>query len=131
MKKSHVALTRCFFCGEADKILLASKYYNTKEGMEPVHDLEPLNNKVVDLDPCPKCTDWMKKGIILIGFDPKLSEPNWNKGGIPNPYRTGQFTVLKEEAFDRIFHGGKDAAEFAKKHRWIFVEEEVLKALGG
>jgi hypothetical protein len=128
MKKTHVALTKCFFCGKSDKILLASRYYHTKEGIEPVKDLEPLHNKVVDMDPCPECASWMKKGIILLGFDPKQSKPDWNKDRIPDPYRTGQFTVVTEEAFDNIFHE-KDVVDFAKKHRWIFIEEEVLKKL--
>jgi len=135
--KEHVALTHCYYCGEADKILLASKYQQTKNGMEPVKDLAPFNGKVIDMEPCRKCQDWMKQGIILIGIDDEKSEPNWNKAPedknpnwMPDPYRSGAFAVMKEEAFTRLFGGNEIFVDHAIKHRFMFVEHEVMVRTG-
>jgi len=129
MKKSHVALTKCFYCGESDRILLAKNYRRTKDGMEPIHDLEPLNGKAVDMEPCKKCSDLMAQGIILLGIDSKKSDPGWEKEKLPNPWRTGEFIVIKEEAFDRVFDG-EEVNKFAHKHRFMFIERDALVALG-
>lgn len=125
-KKEHIALTRCFYCNEPDRILLATRYHSDGE---PVRDLAPLHNKVVDMEPCKKCADLMKQGIILLGIDSKLSEPGWEKEKLPNPWRTGAVVVVKEEAFDRIFVGD-GFKKFAHKHRFMFTEHEVLEKLG-
>jgi hypothetical protein len=137
-EKSHVAMTRCFYCMEGDKILLAKTYRRTKDGMEPRHDLEPLHNKVIDMEPCPKCEGWMEQGIILIGIDSAKSDPDWHspphinkerEGWMPNPWRSGGFAVVTEEAFNRIFCG-TDILEFALKQRFMFIEHEVMVATG-
>jgi len=126
MNKDHVALVRCYFCGESDRILLATRY--NQKG-EPLKDLGPLNNKVIDMDPCRKCQDWMKQGIILLGIDPEKSDPVWEKEKLPNPFRSGAFSVIKDDAFDRIFDG-EGVKEFAHKHRFMFVDHKVLVMLG-
>jgi len=118
-----VALTRCFFCGESDRILLSTRL--TKKNAENVR---AAHDKIIDLEPRAKCADLMKRRIILLPFDPARSEPGWEKGPIPNPYRTGGFYVLKEEAVRRIFSG--PAIDWAVKSRWIFVEKEVVEQLG-
>jgi len=128
--KQHVALTRCYFCGESDRILLATRY--NQKG-EPLKDLGPMHGKVVDMEPCPQCKEYMEQGVILIGIDDAKSEPNWFKERIPNPYRTGAWSVIKEEAFDRLPLCGPEAdriKEFAKKQRFMFVEHQVLVNLG-
>lgn len=127
-ERQHVALTRCYFCGEPDRIMLATRYYRTKQGMEPSHDLGPMHDKIIDMKPCQECADWMKQGIILIGIDSTKSDPNRMKEEMPNPWRTGTFSVIKEEAFCRIFHG--ELVELAKKCRFAFVEYKVLERLG-
>ena len=71
--------------------------------------------------------------VLLIGIDDAKSEPNWFKERIPNPYRTGAWSVIKEEAFDRLPLCGPEAdriKEFAKKQRFMFVEHQVLVNLG-
>jgi hypothetical protein len=128
-EKQHVALTICFYCGESDRILLATKYNRQRDGsISPVHDLAPMDHKVIDMEPCAKCAEYMKQGIILIGIDEKLSNPGWNKGPIPDPWRTGHFFVVKEEAFKRVFEG--KAAEFALKHRFMLIDKEAIKETG-
>lgn len=136
-EKSHVALTKCFYCGEGDRILLATRY--TLKG-EPVKDLQPLHNKIVDMEPCRKCADWMEQGIILLGIDAAKSEPNWNKPPepnyvtgeqerwMPNPWRSGAFSVIREEAFKRIIP--EEFHEHALKHRFMFIEHEAMVMMG-
>lgn len=140
-EKLHVALTKCFYCGEDDRILLATKYHHTKDGMQPVKDLQPLHNKIIDMEPCRKCADWMEQGIILLGIDSAKSEPNWNKPPapnaitgkqehwLPNPWRSGTFSVVKEEAFRRMVPD-KAMQEFALKRRFMFMEEEAMVMMG-
>lgn len=129
-KKEHVALTRCFYCCEPDRILLATRY--NQKG-EPVRDLGPAHDKIIDMEPCQKCQDWMEKGIILIGIEEAKSEPGWNKPTklkrwMPNPHRSGAFAVIKKEAFDRMFPD--EFHEFAHKFRFMFIEHEAMEKLG-
>ncbi len=140
-ERSHVALLKCFYCGEGDRILLATKFYRTKEGMQPSQDLGPCNGKVIDMEPCQKCQDWMKKGIILIGIDNSKSDPDWStppetefgtgkqKHWIPSPWRTGVFTVIKDEAFKRMIED-PEIREFAMERRFMFIEHEAMKKMG-
>jgi len=125
-KKEYVALTKCFFCGESDKILLATHY--NRNG-EPLHDLAPMHNKVVDMEPCSQCADYMKQGIILIGIDAEKSAQGWEREKLPNPWRTGAFAVLKEEAILRMVND-KKVIDFAVKCRFMFVEHEAMAMMG-
>jgi len=132
-KKEHVALTKCYYCLESDKILLAIKY-NSKG--EPLKDLAPLHGCVVDMEPCSKCADWMKKGIILIGIDGSKSDPGWHippvsktEGWMPTPHRTGHFVVITEEAIKRAFKGEREL-QFAMTNRFMFIEHEAMVLTG-
>lgn len=125
-KKEHVALTHCFYCQEADKILLACTY---NEKGEPLKDLGSFNHCVIDMEPCQKCADWMKKGIILIGIDISKSKPGWEKEKMPNPWRAGGWAVIKDEALQRIVLD-KRTQEFALKHRFMFIEQKAMVKMG-
>lgn len=126
----HVALTKCFFCGEDGIILLHKR----------LGDVSKYHGKVVDMEPCSKCVEYMKQGVILIGIDDAKSETGWNhppdkgsqaarQGWMPNPYRTGAFVVVKEEAVERAVNVPELVA-WAKQHRWMFVEHEALVRMG-
>lgn len=110
-----VASTRCFYCGN-DHGLVMNKVLTKKHAKE----VKEMNGKVVSMEPCPKCKEWMEKGVILIevldGTDPK------------NPYRTGGFAVLTEDGIKRCFP--PEQAEIALKHRYCFVEQSIWKAIG-
>lgn len=109
---SYVARTKCFLCGEAADILL---HRNLK-------DISELDGKVVSKEPCSKCQKYMQQGIIIIGVDlDKTDDPN-------NPYRTGHFFVLKEEAFTRIFTG--EEAEATLKDRVCYMDIPTMVRCG-
>lgn len=136
---SHVALTHCFFCGKPDKILLAKTYLPSGQ---PLHDLEPANGKVIDMEPCQECEELMKKGVILLTIDSAKSDKNWNKPPddrhlpperrerwMPNPHRTGGFFVLTDDAIRRLI-SPEEMASHIIKYRWSFIEHEAAERLG-
>jgi hypothetical protein len=69
-----------------------------------------------DKEPCDKCKEYMKQGIILISVRD-------GEGG-DNPYRTGGWTVIKEEAVRRMF---KDVDLYK---RVAFVHDSVWDMVG-
>jgi len=117
-----VALTKCFFCGADDKIVMNSLLTERMKS-----NVEKMHGMVIDMDPCHKCKDLMKQGVIIITIDNSRSEKDWNKEQTPNPYRTGGWFVVK----DRFFEGHDGViSRFALKHRFMFMEDEVARKLG-
>ena len=77
----------CYFCNqEKNELILAGRM---KE------DAEAPRKAVWNMIPCDKCKEFMKQGIILISVKD-------GEGG-RNPYRTGGWVVVKEEAAKRMF----------------------------
>ena len=140
--KVGVALTKCYFCGGDDKIVL-----NTLLTGQMAKKVEEMHGMVIDMEPCPKCREFMKQGVILLTIDSEKSEPGWNKPPsmdqgnpfyrkpsdrrqfIPNPYRTGGFFVLKDIAIEQCIHP-EAMAQWALKHRWMFIEHKAAEMIG-
>jgi hypothetical protein len=140
--KLGVALTKCYYCGEGDRIVL-----NKLLTPSMAAKVEKMNGCVMDMKPCQKCASFMKQGIILLTIDSEKSEPGWNKPPsmdqgdpiyrrpserrqfMPNPYRTGGFFVLKDEAIERLLGPGP-MLDHAKKHRFMFIEHRAAEDLG-
>lgn len=121
-EKSHVALTKCFFCGGDNEILLHSR----------LGDISAAHGKIVNTNPCSKCKELMAQGVILLGMDESKSGRDWNKGNVPNPYRTGDFIVMKDDAVRRMINdptSDPTMVEWAIKHRWMFCQTEVMQML--
>ena len=98
----------CFYCGkEKNEIVLLGRLPNDKEA--PKHG-------VIDRTPCAECIEYMKKGIILISVRKGESGDN--------PYRTGGWVVIKEEAATRMF------GDHLKESRVAFVDDETWEKLG-
>lgn len=125
-----VALSKCFFCGQDSDILLHKN----------MRDISHLNGKVISMQPCSQCERFMEKGIILLGIDEDKSESGWNhppsrlsererRGWMPNPYRTGAFVVIKDDALEDAVNQ-PELFQWAKKHRWMFIAHEALVRMG-
>jgi hypothetical protein len=76
----------------------------------------------LDMEPCEDCQEHMEQGVILMGVDPEKTTDE------AQPYRTGHFVVVKEEAIERIFE--EKISQDIIRRRAAFVEVEVLRSLG-
>ena len=108
-----VAMIRCYFCGEPKGIMM-----NTKLSPDLAKKVEEAHDKVVDMEPCEKCKEWMKQGIILIGVRDDDKE-----------YRTGRFAVVSETAIKKILEG-TEMLEPVLRHRFAFIDETTWHAVG-
>jgi len=91
-----------------------------------------MKGKVVNMEPCSKCKEYMKKGIILITIDESKCSVGWNKpseGDIPNPYRAGGFVVITEKGL-RKFVSPPSLLESILKHRWTFIDYNTAVSMG-
>lgn len=141
-KRLAVALTKCYFCGESGDIVIGKQFVSGPDKSM----VEKMDGHVLNMEPCSKCTELMKKGIILITIDNAKSEPGWDKPkpmvmkkswdrqyevpGIPNPYRTGGWFVVTEDYLRRAFDNVPEMVEWAAKHRFLFVEHEAAELMG-
>jgi hypothetical protein len=130
VEPSHVALTRCFYCGEGNEILLHRR----------LGDVSKFQDKVTSMRPCNKCESYMHQGIILIGISSHHSGHGWHvkpdkgsqddrEGWMPNPYRTGAFMVVSEDFIRRVFNPPELVANIVRC-RWSFIEHEAMFQLG-
>lgn len=118
------SVRQCYVCGKDIEVILFGHLKNKDESCkkcgEPYGDIEAPRQICLDKEPCDKCKEYMKQGIILIGVrDGESGE---------NPYRTGEFLVIKQEAAERLFCG--EAGKATLEKRIAFVEQRVLKATG-
>jgi hypothetical protein len=116
-EKSYVGMAQCFFCNEDSVILLDRRLKNSL----------PMRVGVIDMTPCNKCADLMKKGIILISISNDTTEEQM-QGPMPNPYRTGGWCVVTQDAVERAFDG--KFREFAIEKRFLFINDEAWEHLG-
>lgn len=103
----------CFFCNEPkNELILAGRLPG---------DQEAPKNKVWDNAPCDKCKGYQKIGVILI------SVRDGEEG--TNPYRTGGWVVLKDDAVRRLVQPQELADEIIRK-RVAFVPDQAWDAIG-
>jgi len=102
------SLMQCFVCLEPKGVVLFGKL---KE------DVEAPRQVCLDREPCDKCKEYMKQGIILISIRDGESGND--------PYRTGGWVVVKEEALQKVI---TDPALLEK--RIMFVPDTAWKMLG-
>jgi hypothetical protein len=131
----EVALTKCYFCGDSADIII-----NTLLVESAARRVKECHGKVAHMHPCNKCQEMMKMGVILLTIDSEKSEPGWNappryaseaekRHFMPNPYRTGGFFVVRDEFVEKVFHP-KEMADWAIKHRWMFIEHQAAEMMG-
>lgn len=102
-EKSHVGMDLCFLCHEPKGIVLDWRLRNSLPR-------QACYNK----EPCDKCAEWMKQGVILISVRDGESGDN--------PYRTGGWPVVKDEALRRIV-GDSERLDEILKARVCFIDD--------
>jgi len=114
-------LTVCFLCGEdkGEIALLGAQGDKIARSLGCSDGKMPMRC-CLDKNPCAKCQEYMKQGVIFV-------EVRDGEGG-ENPYRTGGFWVIKSEAVEKMMDPGK-AAEVLKS-RICFVEKSVAEKIG-
>ena len=87
--------------------------------------VEDMHGKVTGFaeKPCDECQDLMEQGCILVTVDEKLTDD------MNNPYRTGGFFVMKDEAIMRIFDV-EMAESLVNKTRFGYIEHDAATQLG-
>jgi hypothetical protein len=108
--KEFVGMADCFLCGKPKYLLLDKRLRKSLP-----------RSAVYDKEPCDDCKKLMEQGIIFIGV-----RDNENHD---NPYRTGQWFVLKEQAVKEM-PMGEELRQSILKKRVCFIEVTVMKKLG-
>jgi hypothetical protein len=111
------SLMQCFVCGEDVGVALLGKLPGDEQA--PHRICFGPND-----EPCDKCKDHMKMGIILI------SVRDGEEGD--NPYRTGGWCVVREEAIKRWLEEGDNEELLTDilKRRMAFLPDEVWDMIG-
>lgn len=107
-------LENCFYCGKTKGVALLGMLRG---------DAEAPRAGVLNHEPCDACADFMRQGIILISIDEKKTTDQ------NNPYRTGGFCVVKEEAVRRFIRP-EELVETICKKRVAFLPGDTWDALG-
>ena len=115
-------MNTCFYCGKTKDILLVgARVSKFKEaGLADSTGKMNMHIGVTDMEPCSKCAGYMKQGIILVSCKDD-TEPE-------NPYRTGGWLVIKEEALGKMID--TKLFEQIKKTRFSFVPDDAWDMLG-
>jgi hypothetical protein len=127
------SLGLCFYCRKAKEVVLlgAMSPQRREKLFGPGHEsysdtpysAEAPREAVYNMEPCDECTNWMKQGVILISYDPAKTEE-----GARDPWRTGGWVVLRDEAISRVLDG--NIRDQILEKRFSFVEDEVWNKLG-
>lgn len=108
-------LSQCFIClKNKNEIILAGaagRVIREKAGAHPDAGTLCFNK-----EPCDECKKFMEQGIILISVKAGSDHEN--------PYRTGGWCVVKEDAVKKIF------VNYDINNRMAFVEDEAWDKIG-
>lgn len=101
------SVEKCFLCGEAKRVVLFGRLREDKEAPREV---------VITQEPCDKCKDYMKQGVILISTKDDDRD-----------YRTGGWVVLRDSAIERIFE--EEKAKQLLTSRVAFIADSLWDAI--
>jgi hypothetical protein len=134
------SIARCFFCLESsDTLFLCGRLPG---------DAEAPRDVVWNLEPCGKCEQLMQQGVIVIGVrdgefaNVEREQAKWQQQVdalssserrraqpfVPNPFRTGLWCVVTDEAIKRLMTAA--GAERIIRCRWTFIEDHTAEQLG-
>lgn len=103
----------CFYCNESMGVVLLGKLKG---------DVEAPRQGVFDHTPCDTCKERMEMGVLLIS----VRDGDENKD---NPYRTGGWVIIKDEAIRRMIET-EELVNSIIKRRVSFVPDAVWDLLG-
>ena len=106
------SLQQCYVCMKDVGVILFGRLKGDQEAPRKV---------CIDKEPCDECKKWMEQGVILIST--RVGEEG------DNPYRTGGWVVLKEDAVRRM-PVDEALIEHMLKMRIAFIEDQVWDMLG-
>lgn len=107
------SLSTCFFCGgDKNEVILAGRLPG---------DQESPHKAVWSMEPCDKCKGYMEQGIILI------STRDGESGN--NPYRTGGWCVVTEDAIRRMITPSSLVEDVLLK-RIAFLDDSTWDQIG-
>ena len=108
------AIPLCFLCQKPkNEVILA--------GRIGIQDTEAPHAAVWNHEPCDECKTWQQQGVIFI------SVRDGEQGD--NPYRTGGWAVLKDEAVRRFINNDNLCTTILKK-RVAFVPDQAWDMIG-
>lgn len=109
------SLVQCFFCMKDKEIALFGELRDDVEA--------PRQVCLGQSYPCSKCEGYMKQGIIVISFDPDRTDD------MKNPWRSGGWAVVREEAIERWLDDESLLNDIRTK-RFLFIEDEAWNKIG-
>jgi len=112
----------CFYCNKPKDILLVGARVQKFKEAGLADSTGKMNHQigVTNMAPCSKCAGYMKQGIILISCK--------DDGDTKNPYRTGGWLVIKEEALGKVID--IKLFEQLQINRFAFVPDDAWDKLG-
>jgi CRISPR/Cas system-associated protein Cas10 (large subunit of type III CRISPR-Cas system) len=110
------SLEQCFVCLQDMGVILFGRLKGDAEAPRKVC----LGS---NSEPCPKCQELMKQGVILISVDEAKTKDR------SNPYRTGGFVVVRDKFIRRVFRP-KKVVEDVLRRRLAFVPDDAWDLLG-
>ncbi len=136
------SISQCYFCLEDLDVILFGNSWRDKDGNR---GQAPMKCGVINMQPCPKCEEHMKQGIIVISIRDDDSGPpprevdQFGRNITPlwNPCRTGGWWLVNAERLAEIIrgimkdkeHGDRVAANMLQR-RWIFLPDKVCDMIG-
>lgn len=119
-------LTVCFFCQEdKNEIILWGQLNAEQRKALGAHNGCAPHKLCIDRAPCNKCKEYMAQGIILISVDEEKSAKDIN-----NPWRSGAWLVVKEDAVKRFGIEPPELLEDILTKRVAFIPDDAWDKLG-
>jgi hypothetical protein len=126
-------VTKCFFCQQDSGLAMLGHMTRTrakemfgeemaKQLRGEANDVEAPHALVMDKQPCDKCTALMEQGVIFISTRTGEEQSD-------NPYRTGGWCVLKEDAVRRLI-ANEELLNHVLKARMAFIHDDTWDAIG-
>lgn len=111
-----LVVAHCFYCENAKGPQELDPF--TRSPAEREKLVEGM--RVLDMNPCDECRDWMKRGVMLIEVRDNLPTEI--------PTRTGRMAVMNNRYIETVFNA--DARDLALKNRWTYVPAGLWGQLG-